>query len=80
MNEVLFSRKFRYVLTIKNWICKENQICFYVKERVRFLLKSIRSVLCKVKKKVILSGKIISVFFYVKEINKKDFLKEDPLL
>ena len=49
----------------KNWICKENHIYFYVKERIRFLLKSIRSVLCKVKK-VIVSRKIIYVF-YVKE-------------
>ena len=36
---------------IKNWIFKEDQICFYVKERIRFLLKS-TDVFCeKLKKK-----------------------------
>jgi len=70
MNEVLFSRKFRYVLTIKNWICKEKQICFYVKERVRFLLKSIRSVLCKIKKSDFIKNN--QIFFLCKR-KKKTF-------
>ena len=52
---------------IKNWIFKEDQICFYVKERIRFLLKS-TDVFCeklkkKKKKKVILSRKIRSIFY-----------------
>ena len=42
---------------------------------MRFLLKSIRSILCKVKKDDFI--KKTRSFFYVKE-KKKDFLKEDP--
>ena len=36
---------------IKNWIFKEDQICFYVKERIIFLLKSTNVFCEKLKKK-----------------------------
>ena len=35
----------RFYVDKKKYICKENQISFYVKERTRFLLKNIGSVL-----------------------------------
>ena len=69
----IFVKSIRSVLWIKkNWICKENQICFYVKERIRFLLKGIRSV-CKVKKGWFYQEKsdLFFFFFYVKEKKKK---------
>ena len=68
----IFVKSIRSVLWIKkNWICKENQICFYVKERIRFLLKGIRSV-CKVKKGWFYQEKSdLFFFFYVKEKKKK---------
>ena len=50
---------------IKNWIFKEDQICFYVKERIRFLLKS-TDVFCeKLKKK--------------KKKKKGDFIKKNQI-
>ena len=44
------------------------------------MLKSIRFVLCKVKKGWFYQEKLDPFFFfsYVKEIKKKDYLKEDP--
>ena len=52
-----FQRKFKSVLKIKKiWYVKESDLFFLflffnVKERIRFLLKSIKSILCKVKKR-----------------------------
>ena len=45
--QICFEKKYNN----KTWFVKKNQICFYVKEIMRFLLKSIRSILCRVKKK-----------------------------
>ena len=66
-----------YFVNEKKRICKKNQIYFYVKERIRFLLKSIIFVLW-IKKNWICKENHIC--FYVKETSfkKKDFLKEDP--
>ena len=43
------------------FLCKR---CFYVKERIRFLLKSIRFVLCKVKKGWFYQEKLDPFFFF----------------
>ena len=62
------------------WLYQEKlDLFFYVKERIRFLLKSIKYVLCKVKK-VIVSRKIGFVFLCKrkKRKKKKDILTKDP--
>ena len=58
----------------KKLICKENRICFYVKERIRFLLKIIRFVLCRVKKgDFIKKNQFFFFFFNVNEIRERLF-------
>ena len=48
----IFVKKYQMCFVIKNWIFKEDQICFYVKERIRFLLKSTNVFCEKLKKKI----------------------------